>query len=157
MPTGVYTRLLIPVAERFWAKVRKTPTCWIWTAALDDGYGQFWYDGRMVRAHRFAYELVIVPIPDGLEPDHLCENTACVNPDHLFLGTNADNIQDMVNKGRAQRGESHTQAIFTDDDVRNIRKLHAAGVSQSELGRRYGTHAATISKITRRKTWKHVA
>ena len=92
MPTGVYTRLLIPVAERFWAKVRKTPTCWIWTAALDDGYGQFWYDGRMVRAHRFAYELVIGPIPDGLEPDHLCENTACVNPDHLEPVTHQENM-----------------------------------------------------------------
>lgn len=73
-----------PAELRFWPKVQKTPECWIWTAAKNtDGYGRFLGDGRVVQAHRFAYEMLRGPIPDGLHLDHLCRVVACVNPDHL--------------------------------------------------------------------------
>lgn len=74
-----------PAVDRFWPKVEKTPTCWVWTAGKrHGGYGQFNVgDGRNVRAHVFAYELLVGPVPEGLELDHLCRNPACVNPDHL--------------------------------------------------------------------------
>jgi hypothetical protein len=72
------------VADRFWSKVDKTETCWLWTASIDgDGYGWFRLYGRLERSHRIAYELLIGPIPDGLQLDHLCRNRGCVNPDHL--------------------------------------------------------------------------
>ena len=79
---------------RFWAKVDRTGDCWTWTAALrrPGGYGQFWAAGRMVGAHRFAFTLLVGPIPAGLELDHLCRNHACVNPEHLEPVTQAVNL-----------------------------------------------------------------
>lgn len=79
--------------ERFWAKVEKTDTCWLWTACtFRGGYGSFWFDGKLVRAHRFAYELLISPIPRGLQLDHLCRVRACVNPVHLEPVTGRENV-----------------------------------------------------------------
>lgn len=87
-------------ADRFWQKVRKSDGCWEWTARVSpEGYGEFW-DDRNVRAHRFSWSLVNGPIPDGLMVCHRCDNPRCVRPDHLFLGTNRENIRDMMAKGR---------------------------------------------------------
>ena len=78
--------------ERFWAKVEKTDSCWLWTAYRNRcGYGQFWDASRMVKAHRFAYELLVGPIPDGRETDHLCRVRHCVNPAHLEPVTHREN------------------------------------------------------------------
>jgi hypothetical protein len=85
----------VPLAERFWAKVRKTETCWLWTANLNNsGYGLFWVAGvdDKVPAHRIAYELLIGPIPEGLTIDHLCRVRACVRPDHLEPVTHRENM-----------------------------------------------------------------
>ena len=78
--------------ERFWAKVKKGTDCWEWTAAIVGGYGYFRFNGRWVRAHRFAYELTYGAIPDGFEIDHQCRNRACVNPSHLEVVTCKTNI-----------------------------------------------------------------
>lgn len=79
--------------DRFWAKVRKTPTCWMWTGRpTSAGYGALRVDGRMVPAHRVAYELLVAPIPDGLHIDHLCRVRTCVNPEHLEPVTNQENV-----------------------------------------------------------------
>lgn len=72
-----------PVADRFWAKVLKTDTCWRWRGALVRGYGKFWLDGKQRSAHRVAYELAVGPVPSGLTLDHLCRERSCVNPTHL--------------------------------------------------------------------------
>lgn len=90
--------------ERFWSKVEKTDTCWIWTAAKINGYGVFWHSGKNMKAHRLSYEAAFSPIPIGLYVLHHCDVPSCVNPAHLFLGTQRDNIQDMDSKGRGRRG-----------------------------------------------------
>lgn len=95
-----YTRL--PPEVRFWKYVAKSDGCWLWTASTNHwGYGQLSCPGRSyLRAHRLSYEMHVGPIPDGLFVCHRCDVPACVRPDHLFLGTPKDNVDDMVAKGR---------------------------------------------------------
>lgn len=90
----------LPPEERFWASVDKTETCWLWRGKLTAGYGSMMVDGKAYRAHRWAYERFVGPIPEGLFACHKCDVRNCVNPDHIFIGTNADNVRDMVAKGR---------------------------------------------------------
>lgn len=163
------------IEERFWAKVNKTEGCWLWTASLrNKGYGAFGYtiNGKTIqdRAHRYSYRLNIGPIPPGMFVLHRCDTPACVNPDHLFLGTNQDNVTDMMRKQRHvpggtycgdnntyQRGINHHAAIFTENDIREIRRLYAVGgMSYSQIGAMYGVRQGTIGKIVTRIRWKHV-
>lgn len=90
------------LVDRFWEKVNKTETCWLWTASTQGGYGQIGHDIylRPVRAHRVSWELHYGPIPAGLDVLHKCDNPPCVRPDHLFIGTALDNVQDMLRKER---------------------------------------------------------
>lgn len=163
------------IEDRFWAKVRKTDTCWLWTASKrNKGYGAFAYtlNGKTVhdRAHRYSWQLHFGDIPPGLFVLHRCDTPACVNPDHLFLGTKADNNADMHAKGRAgvpgsvcgdaakwERGEQHHAAKFNETQVREIRARYAAGgISYSQLAREYGVRMSAIAKIVLRLRWKHV-
>lgn len=91
--------------QRFWAKVDKTETCWLWTGS-GRRYGHLNVDSKLVRAHRFAWALANGPIPEGLNICHSCDRGFCVNPDHLFLGTQKENVQDMHDKGRYRGGWS---------------------------------------------------
>lgn len=97
-----------PPLERFWKFVHKSPEpdgCWEWIGSKDGkGYGHFWLRDRHVKAHRFAYETFVGPIPDGNDLCHHCDNPKCIRPDHLFTGTRSDNILDAVAKGRWKGG-----------------------------------------------------
>lgn len=88
-----YTKGMETTQERYWAKVRKTDSCWLWTAATQRGYGAFGVEGKLVRAHRYAYELLVGAIPDGLVLDHVvCDNPLCVRPDHMRVCSQGENI-----------------------------------------------------------------
>lgn len=139
----------------FWGNVQKTSTCWLWRGG--PWYGEACYAGKRYSAHRLSYEFAYGPIPDGLVVCHACDTPACVRPDHLFLGTSADNSHDMAAKGRSAWGERNANVRLCVADIIEIRRASAAGVSNAELGRRYGVTAAAIYLIVYRKNWQHVA
>ncbi len=138
--TRAYTRR--PVATRFWLKVDKTPTCWLWTAAKDsDGYGKF----DRTRAHRASWTMANGPIPEGLYVCHRCDNPTCVRPDHLFLGTNTDNMRDKAEK---QRGTPRNSVLSFAQRIR-IEELWAMGVQQTVMAPWFGVSHSTISNVVR--------
>jgi hypothetical protein len=150
-----------PLVERFWEKVHKAgkDECWLWTASTDrEGYGDLSVriSGKRghLRAHRYSWELANGPIPKGLCVLHDCDNPPCVNPRHLFLGTNLDNIKDRENKGRGSKGDRHYRAKLTSDQVTSIRTEHASGISQLTLAKKYGMGKTTIWAIVHHHTWK---
>ena len=140
---------------RFWSKVKKTDGCWFWMAGLRHyGYGQFWYNDRARPAHRFAYEISKGEIPQGVFVLHTCDMPSCVNPDHLFLGTPADNSADMVAKNRQARGIRNAGSKLSPRDVADIRDRYIPQrVTQRELGEQYGLSQAHVSKIVRGLNW----
>jgi hypothetical protein len=99
-----------PIAERFWEKVDRTGDCWLWTGS-GDRYGHVRLNGKIVQAHRVAWELTNGPIPEGLQCLHTCDRPLCVNPEHLWLGTRSDNMLDMVAKGRKGGGRKGRRAV----------------------------------------------
>lgn len=152
---------VVPIDQRFWMRVKKTATCWLWMAGTSKrGYGMLArgaHASGMVYTHQFSYELHIGTIPAGLYVLHTCDNRRCVNPAHLLLGTLQDNHRDMMQKGRNARGESHGHTTLTEEQVRAIRARYAAGgISQRQLAREYRVSPDTLSSIVRRKLWAHV-
>jgi hypothetical protein len=147
------------VAERFWAKVQKSDGCWLWQASVRwDGYGQFRLSTHVLeKAHRVAWLLVRGPIPDGKAVCHRCDDPACVRPDHLFLGTQAENIADMVAKGRGARGAMLPVSRLNPEAVRSIRERYAmGGVEYQDLARLFGVSRRTIGDAVQRRTWRWV-
>lgn len=144
--------------KRFWDKVDKSGDCWVWTACkCSSGYGNFSVSGRICSSHRVSYELHIGKIPDGLSVLHKCDNPACINPDHLFTGTQKDNMQDCVAKGRFTRGENVHSSRLTEKDVVEIRRKYANGdISQRQLARDYNMGSRAIHCVVHRIKWKHV-
>jgi len=155
------------VPERFWSKVQRTEDCWPWKASTDGrGYGHFMLptgtsQGRLVKAHRFAWELTFGSIPNGLCVLHRCDNPSCVRPDHLFLGTLGDNARDMVAKGRfvmpkQPHGEQHSQARLTESNVHLIRRTYELrNMTMQVLARQYKVGLTTVFDVLHRKTWTH--
>jgi hypothetical protein len=144
----------VTAEERFHAGYIPEPTsgCWLWLGRPQStGYGQLHVSGKRTLAHRYSWELEIGPIPDGMYVLHRCDNRLCVNPDHLFVGTHQDNMDDMVRKGRCPTGEDHWNAKLTRKDVTAIRK---STKSQRALAREYGVGQKNISHIITERTWK---
>jgi hypothetical protein len=161
----IYTR--VPVEQRFWQYVRKTETCWLWTGATREwGYGVLFLEkiggiSHTERAHRLSWQMHRGPIPSGLFVCHHCDVPACVNPEHLFIGTCADNNQDMAAKDRCDRvkrpkGELHGNAVLTEKIVLRIRREYRPNVPLRVYAERYGTSLQTIWSIVHRKGWKHI-
>lgn len=157
--------------ERFWSKVDRSggpDACWNWQSSrTPSNYGQFlvWRDGkrRSLVASRVAFELANNAIPDGLNACHNCpdgDNPRCCNPAHLFAGTQKENVRDAMAKGRmvfrGHFGAINGSTKLTDQDVRDIRRLHKEGVAIRELARRYSIARFAVFQVVRRLTWQHV-
>lgn len=142
--------------ERFCAKVAFGKSCITWTAAKDKrGYGVFRLGGRMVAAHRASYSFFMGYIPEGQSVLHRCDNPPCVNPQHLFIGTQADNMADKSAKGRVLRGSAHQNSKLTEADVKSIRANLRIGIPQSVIAVGMGVSQTTISNIAKGKTWRN--
>jgi len=148
------------IAKRFWPKVDKdgpihpalgTP-CWIWTASRDpSSYGRFTVNAVPQLAHRVSYELAYGPLPVGQLALHKCDNPPCVNPTHLFAGTNQDNMDDMYSKGRQASGERHGLARLSDESAEAVRVRYAdGGVTYGQLAAEYGVSKDVIGYAVRR-------
>lgn len=148
-----------PAADRFWEKVSKSDGCWEWTGAISQkGYGNFWDGARYVNAHKFSWEFQHGKAPDRMCVCHVCDNPKCVRPDHLFIGSYSDNMQDCSKKGRLNHyfGESSPAAKLTEAQVLEIRRAHAQGARMSDLARRYGLTQSSIALIVRGINWSHL-
>lgn len=145
--------------KAFWAKVPYRPAgkCWEWVGyRRPSGHGQVRRNGKLQAAHRVSFEEANGPIPNGLCVRHTCDNPACVNQDHLVLGTQADNMEDMVIRGRSARGVKHGHAKLDDAAVRVIRAAVGA-VSQRTLAVIHGVSRGAIGDVQRRRVWTHVS
>jgi len=161
------------VIDQFWAKVdiRGLNDCWLWQARTRSGYGYFQFSretgrkigSRNILAHRMSWVIEHGSIPDNMCICHRCDTPLCVNPTHLFLGTQRDNLFDMAHKGRANlrglrkgqpNGSNHPGAKLKEGDVLQIREAYANKLcSQSVLAQKYGVSQTNISSIVRCKTW----
>lgn len=160
--------------ERLWAKVHKSTECWEWRGLTDrDGYGRIRPGfGRVYwRAHRLSWLIHRGPIPEGMHVLHRCDNPPCVRPEHLFLGTNRENIDDRVRKGRSLSGERHPlrtganpgvrgsqvgTAKLSEASVKEILSLIARGRSMRSLAREFAVSHFAIQQIHHGRRWKHV-
>lgn len=168
----------IPPEERFWEKVEKTVDgCWLWRGPIrSNGYGYTTDYWTKILAHRFAWELTVGPISEGKKVLHRCDVRNCVNPDHLWIGTQKENMDDARAKGRMNytgprnpcRGEDSPRAVLTEWDVREIRRLYTPGRvgrpskldpprwSVRDLAEHFGVSSSLIHNIVTRKAWKHI-
>lgn len=156
--------------DRFWSHVsfpRRAGECWLWLGTKQKyGHGQFRpWAGRLVPAHKFSWELARGPVPEGLCVLHNCpggDNAACVNPDHLWLGTRVDNNRDMWSKGRGvpgrpdNAGAAHGMAKLTDVDVTRMRALRLAGSSVAAIAAEYAMSNGQVADIVSGRAWSHV-
>lgn len=155
-----------PVKERLLEGIEKTEAgCWNWLRAkFHYGHGHIKVGGKARKAHRVSYETFVGPIPIGMMVLHKCDNPSCINPDHLHLGTHADNMAEMSDRGRAAKGcgnhfgrvkyqgQSNGFAKLTDDAVRQIR----GGLSTKEAVRRFVVSRATVLRVRNGQSWSHV-
>lgn len=162
------------LVNRLEARSRVENECKVWTKGTDkNGYGIIRLNGKNIKVHRLAYELLVGPIPDGLHVHHHCDNPPCFEKTHLWLGTQADNVRDMIEKGREakahgdknssrlypgiRRGERNGRAMPTEEQVQEIRVRYACGkITQQQLAREYGMSQVGICQVILRRNWRHV-
>ena len=146
------------IEERFLSKVLIAPfqECWTWLGGLSGGYGHFWNGSKRIMAHRFSYEKYVRKLIDGEQALHHCDNRSCVNPNHLFVGTNLDNVRDKVKKGRQTRGEKSNRGTLKATDIPTIRYMKAQGYTNAMVSEIFKISSGTVSKIANKQIWKHI-
>ena len=153
--------------KRFCSKFKQggEEECWEWEAGKNNyGYGCIQKGCRALKAHRVSYELFVGPIPEGLIVRHKCDNPGCVNPHHLEVGTDADNVRDKVERGRQAKGGEHGRARLCEPEVALIKKFFARhppvtgwnGGQCNFLARWFGVAVQTVSDIHAQKRWAHI-
>lgn len=150
-------------AEAFWARVTKSEGCWLWSGAVQgEKYGHLHVPGRPsgvnALAHRVAWTLARGPIPDGFNVLHSCDTPLCVRPDHLFLGSQADNIADMIRKGRQsmrhpRHGADNNNSTLTLEGFAKAKELRASGTTVAVIATQLGVTAPFMSNVLNGKTW----
>lgn len=127
--------------------------CWIWRRSTIKGYGKTCHKGKSRYAHRVSYEVFVGPIPEGKRVCHKCDTPLCINPAHLFLGTQKENIHDALNKGRMNhpKRQAHWKTTLTEEDVAYIRSSTEKSV---RLAEKFGVAPNSISSIRRGHRWK---
>ena len=141
-----------PIEERFWKRVNKTETCWLWTGAkLQKGYGRLWLERtrKVESAHRVSWEIKYGPVPESLCVLHRCDVPSCVRPDHLFLGTMIDNMRDAEVKDRVFRQK------LTSEQAARIKALVKSGEKLSRIAARFGVSDVLIGFIKRGTIWRN--
>lgn len=152
----------------FWSRVNKSENCWLWTGPTRGrGYGAW----KNTYAHRYSYRLAFGDVPESLSVLHRCDVPACVNPNHLFLGTHQENMEDMKAKHRSQsgdqnpsrkhpelmsRGTDRWNAKLNPEAVRQMRSLAETGMQVSAIAKKYGVNRLTARSVVKRLTWRHV-
>jgi len=143
--------------DRFLKKVNKTDDCWIWLGAKKtrSGYGNFFYRKKVIHAHRASYLIFIGSIPDNLYVCHHCDNPSCVNPKHLFIGTQDDNMKDMIKKNRSgnTKGSKNGNSKLSEGDILEIRQSEEYSFV---LAKKYSISPTQVCNIRKRKVWKHI-
>lgn len=135
---------------------RSESECWLWKAAFGHGYGSFTFKQKRYIASRASYKVYIGEIPENFYVCHKCDNPACVNPGHLFLGTHTKNMQDMVKKGRSAKGSKHSQSKLIESDIIKIRQMLKTKMTQVEIASIFNVKREAISKIKLNKRWGYV-
>ena len=149
------------VLARFFSRVNygAAGECWNWMHDLNStGYGKFSLNNKTMMAHRVAFQIFGEAIPKGKVVCHSCDNRRCVNPAHLWLGTQSDNLKDAVKKGRMFRPDARASlngnTKLNWDDVREIRRQVLSGIRKADVARYFGVSNSTISNISNNQTWK---
>ena len=141
------------IDERFWEKVEKTLTCWIWTANRHPkGYGKFSINGKSTPAHHYSYSQINGPVPKGLDLMHLCDNPPCVNPDHLRPGTRSENMRHAVEVGRCLGANT----VLNPNRALLIKNLYKSGIRPKQISVALGIHIQTVCNVTSGHRWKNV-
>ena len=145
--------------ERIEEKVERIPEggCWVWMGTTTvRGYGQIISNNRKHYAHRASYETFIGEVPKGMHVCHACDNVYCVNPAHLFLGTQKQNLEDMARKGRSTIGERNPRAKLNEMQVKNIKYSLSLGTSISLIAKQHNVTSGAINLFKQGKRWNHV-
>lgn len=152
--------------ERFWNRVDKTGDCWNWMGSLNlSGYGQVKLLRKAKMCHRITFEVTFGPIPEGMQVCHRCDNPRCVRPEHLFLGTPKNNVDDCISKNRRRykhgsvpkrKGEFNGRAKLIESVVDELRKRTWNYGDKAKEARRLGISASTINWVLSGRTWSHI-
>jgi hypothetical protein len=151
--------------ERFWSNVKKSEGCWIWTGrrSWNGKYGSFFLSSlprnHSILAHRFSWEIVNASeIPRGLDACHSCDTPLCVRPNHIFIGTRKQNMQDAVRKGRfhSPKGETNPAAKLSRQSIIEIVRKASAGMTHRQIASGFGVAHSTVGRILRGELWAHI-